>query len=86
MQQLFVAETQIPHILPLLGASSYTGHFVIEKPHHRTQERFFWAGMKRDVQNWAGSSDQCLRRKGMLQSIYTVSQLGSLVTLSAKYR
>ena len=67
VHQLIVAENQISNILPLLHESPCTGHFGIEKTYQRAQERFFWPGMKRDVNSWVQSCDKCLRRKGTPQ-------------------
>ena len=67
VHQLVVAENQISNILPLLHESPCTGHFGIEKTYQRAQERFFWPGMKRDVNSWVQSCDKCLRRKGTPQ-------------------
>ena len=67
VHQLIVAENQISNILPLLHESPCTGHFGIEKTYQRAQERFFWPGMKRDVNSWVQRCDKCLRRKGTPQ-------------------
>ena len=63
LQQLIIAETPILHIPPLLHGFPCKGHFGIKKIQYRSQERFFWPGMKPDVRNWVNSCDQWFRRK-----------------------
>ena len=65
--QLAVAESQVPHISSLLHESPCTGNLGINKTYRRARERFFWAGMKRDVSEWVNSCSECLKRKGTPQ-------------------
>ena len=51
-------------ILSECHGSSACGHFGVKKTLQRLRQRFYWLGMRRDVEEWCRTCDVCAAKKG----------------------
>lgn len=62
---LTVAPRTLRHtILSECHGSSTCGHFGVKKTLQRLRQRFYWLGMRRDVEEWCRTCDICSAKKG----------------------
>ena len=67
-------EDEIDSVLYMLHDHPIGGHFGMDGTYNKIKERFYWKGMKKDVEAYVKSCDQCQKRgnkggKGLLNPI-----------------
>lgn len=60
-KQVLLPKSMIPTVMRMLHNDM--GHLGREKTLSLIQDRFYWYGMFRDVENWIKSCERCVRRK-----------------------
>ena len=60
--QLVVPQSLVPEILKLLHDNPTSGHLGVTKTVERVRQRFFWSGLRQDVESWCRNCELCCRR------------------------
>ena len=72
LTQIVIQRSLLKEILPFLH--ELCGHFGMAKTFDRVRERFYWAGMKKDVHEWVSSCEECCQKKSPHQThIYSLT-------------
>ena len=61
--QLLVGEPHISRIMKEMHNSIYSGHLGISKTYARIAQRFFWPGMRKQINKYVQECDRCQRVK-----------------------
>ena len=59
--QLVVPQSLVPEILKLLHDNPTSGHLGVTKTVERVRQRFFWSGLRQDVESWCRNCEVCCR-------------------------
>src|ERR1043165_7614273 len=67
---------EMEEVMYMMHDHPLSAHFGIQATYERTKEKYYWKGMKRDIETYVKSCDQCQRRekpkgKNKLHSIRT---------------
>ena len=55
-------QSLVPEILKLLQDNPTSGHLGVTKTVGRVRQRFFWSGLRQDVESWCRNCEVCCRR------------------------
>lgn len=61
--QLVLPRSLMPDVLTALHDAPIAGHLGVSKTVERVRERFYWYGLRQDVEDWCRQCDKCARRK-----------------------
>ena len=61
--QLCVPKAEVSQILTMLHNDPSGGHLGVAKTIHRARQRFYWPGIRGDIEAWVASCEVCQRRK-----------------------
>ena len=60
--QLVVPQSLVQEILKLLHDNPTSGHLGVTKTVEKVRQRFFWSGLREDVESWCRNCEVCCRR------------------------
>ena len=61
--QLVLLRSLVPDVLSALHNAPSVGHLGVTKTVKRVRERFYWYGLRHDVEHWCRQCEKCVKRK-----------------------
>ena len=61
LTQIVIQRSLLKEILPFFH--EHCGHFGMAETFDRVRERFYWPGMKKDIDEWVSSCEECCQKK-----------------------
>ena len=65
--QLVIPESLVPVVLDLSHNNPTCRHLGVTKTVERVKQRFYWSGLRRDVETWCRTCEQCCKRNNPKQ-------------------